>query len=187
MKRPFSLCTALLLAALSAGSLGAQEHPHGERGERRPGARPGPGKHPMMHPASPAAILMHREMLGLTPAQVQRLEALAATERQAMERLRPEMMRASADLMEAARGDVDLERARAALDRLAQLHTEMIMVHLRAQKEARQVLTPEQRARLDAMPGARKMPGMMHGHPGGDGTRPGGAHGKPGTRPGTRR
>jgi Spy/CpxP family protein refolding chaperone len=108
----------------------------------------------------PAMMLMHREPLGLGEAQVRRLEALAAEQLQNMQRLVPQAMRAMADLMEAASGDIDVDAARAAHDRMARVHSEMLGATLGAMKEARQVLTPEQRTRWDAM--AARMGGMMH-------------------------
>lgn len=115
----------------------------------------------MMHGAmaGPALMLVHREALALTPEQVQRLEVLVATQRRALEQLMPEAMRAMADLMAAVSGDIDVDAARAAHDRLARVHSEMMVATLQTMRDARQTLTPEQLTRWDAMIG--QMGGMM--------------------------
>jgi plasmid stability protein len=96
-------------------------------------------------------MLMHRTELGLTPDQIQRLEVLAATHKRTTEELVPQVLRGVADLMAAASGEVDLDAARAAYDRLSRTGSEMLMTDLRIIKDARQTLTPEQRTRWDAM------------------------------------
>jgi Spy/CpxP family protein refolding chaperone len=115
----------------------------------------------------PAMMLIHRESLGLTPEQVQRLEVLAATQRREMERLMPEAMKAMADLMAAASGEIDVKAARAAHDRMARIHSEMLVANLQAMKDARETLTPGQRTRWDAMlsqmGGMKGMMGSMMG------------------------
>lgn len=115
----------------------------------------------MMHGfgmAGPARILAYREQLGLTPDQVQRLEVLAATQKRALEELMPQAMRGLADLMAAVTGEIDIDAARSAHDRLARVHSEMMVAHLQAVKGARQTLTPEQQTRWDAL---TSMPGGM--------------------------
>lgn len=114
---------------------------------------------PMMGGSAPAVLLAERQRLGLTNVQVSRLEPLAAAERAAMERLMPEKMRAYADLMEAAGTDVKVAQARTALERAGRAHTDMMIAHLQARADARNVLTPEQRTKADA--GTRSM--IMHG------------------------
>lgn len=124
----------------------------------------GPG---MMHGfgmRGPAAILAHREELGLTPDQVQRLEVIAATQKRTLEGLAPQAVRGVADLMEAATGEIDIDAARAAHDRLARVHSEMMVARLQSVKDAREVLTPGQRTRWDALtsiPGGAMRPMRM--------------------------
>lgn len=101
--------------------------------------------------SGPAAMLLHRDELGLSPAQVQKLEVLAATHKRTTEAMMPQVLRGVADLMAAASGEVDLDAARAAYDRLSRTVSEMIMTDLQLMKDARQTLTPEQRTRWDAM------------------------------------
>lgn len=123
-----------------------------------------------MHPArlapdNPArVVLRHREALGLTDEQVKRLEALAAAQEKALQPEGPERLRALADLWQAASGDVNLDAARAALERLSRLQNDAVLARLRARKEARDVLTPEQRTKLDAL--MRPAPARGAPHPG---------------------
>ncbi|HYD54619.1 MAG TPA: Spy/CpxP family protein refolding chaperone [Gemmatimonadaceae bacterium] len=94
------------------------------------------------------AILAMRDRLALTDDQVRRLEALAATQREALRPNEPAMLRARADLMEATRRD-DIPAARAAMERMARARTDLAVAHLQARKSARDVLTAEQRTKLD--------------------------------------
>lgn len=113
---------------------------------------PAPMRGAVMAPANPArAVLRHREALGLTDEQVKRLEALAQAQEKALQPQGPDRLRALADLWQAASGDVNLDAARAALERLSRLHNDAVLARLRARKEARDVLTPEQRTKLDAL------------------------------------
>jgi hypothetical protein len=101
--------------------------------------------------SGPAAMLLHREELGLSAAQVQRLEVLAATHKRATEESMPRVLRGVADLMAASSGEIDIDAASAAYDRLSRTISEMLMTDLRLMKDARQTLTPEQQTRWDAM------------------------------------
>lgn len=161
--------TAFLLGVVWAGALAAQQpgtpekkpmqrHVRVERLERRlgPGHLPG-------GPPGPGMLLQHREALGLSADQVSKLEALAAGDRKAAQQQVPARMRAHADLVEATAGEINLETARAALDRLARLQADGHFAHLRSLKEARQLLTPEQRSKVDAMAGPMGHHRMMHG------------------------
>ncbi len=117
---------------------------------------------PMMGSAAqgPQAALQHREELGLTDAQVQRLETLQTQAQQhrgqAVERMHAahqEIARAT----EAARFD---ERAvRAGYQRMGEVHTEMGVAMAHNAHEVRNILTAEQRQRLQEMGGG--MHGMM--------------------------
>lgn len=103
----------------------------------------------------PSAMLRHREALALSPEQIQRLEVITAMQRRALQELGPQAMRVRADLMAASTGEIDLDAAREAHERLARIHGEMMIVRLRAVKEARETLTPGQLTRWDAMSGMR--------------------------------
>lgn len=95
------------------------------------------------------AILRARERLSLTDEQVTRLQALTASQREALQPPTADLMRARADLLEATQGNIDLNAARAALDRLSRLRNDGTLARLRARQEALNVLTPEQRSQLE--------------------------------------
>lgn len=114
-----------------------------------------------------SAALRDREELGLTQARVQKLETTlqAGTEqarKQAMQRMRS-LHQEIAKATEGAR--FDEAAAPAGLVRMRNLHTEMGVSMLRTRNEVRQLLTPEQRKKLQAkrsgMMGVGGMQGMM--------------------------
>ncbi|MBI4521704.1 MAG: Spy/CpxP family protein refolding chaperone [Gemmatimonadetes bacterium] len=96
------------------------------------------------------AILRARERLSLTDEQVTRLQALAESQREALQPPTADLMRARADLLEATQGNIDLNAARVALDRLSRLRNDATLARLRARQEALNVLTPEQRSQLES-------------------------------------
>lgn len=115
-------------------------------GMRRQGPR-GPGIGPAQRgPAS--ALLRMRGQLDLTDDQVKKLEALQATPR--AQRNQSDMLRAQADLMDATKGDVNIEKARAAFDRMARIRTDAQLAQLKTRQDVRGVLTQTQRAKFDA-------------------------------------
>jgi len=155
--------TSLLLATTTLSA--AQEPPAAGAPRPRAEGRAMPRARPdrMMLGGGPAArYLAMRDRLALTDEQVKRLEALAATQREALRPNEPAMLRARADLMEATQKD-DLTAARAAMERMARLRTDAAMAQLQARKAARDVLTPEQRIRLDERRGAMPMRREMRG------------------------
>jgi Spy/CpxP family protein refolding chaperone len=104
---------------------------------------------------SPAdALLRARAALELTPEQVTRLEALAATQRRTLAVTPGAQLRLRADLMDAMAGDGNPQAARAALDQISAAQNERIVAQMRARQEARAVLTDAQRSRVDAVRGA---------------------------------
>lgn len=104
-------------------------------------------------------LLRQRDRLGLTADQITKLEALQATPQPQVNSA--DLLRARADLMDATRGDANPEKARAAMDRMAKLRTDVAVARLKARQEARNVLTPTQKAKVDAM--AQRMKGRMRG------------------------
>lgn len=111
----------------------------------------------------PGAALAQRKVLGLTDAQAQRIEALRASEAQAMKQPM-DRMTALHQRMEAlaAAEQFDEGAVRAEFDRMGALHTEMGVVMVRTMHEVRSVLTPEQRQKLAAgSGGGMGMMGMM--------------------------
>jgi Spy/CpxP family protein refolding chaperone len=112
----------------------------------------------------PRAALEHRKELGLSDAQVKRLEALAEQGRPDHARMMQQMRAIHQEIRQATSGDQFNEAAvRAAFDRMGKLHTEMGVAMLRTQHQTRQVLTAEQRARLQELGGG--MMGMMQDCP----------------------
>lgn len=99
------------------------------------------------HPA--AAVLRMREQLQLDDAQVQRLENLRQN---ALPRVSESaLMRARADLLDATRGDGNPDAARAALERINRIHVDQQVARIRARKDARDVLTAQQKTQLEQM------------------------------------
>lgn len=105
-----------------------------------------------MHMAGPAAVLRHRQTLELSASQIREMESLrnAAQERrgpamEAMRQAHEDLARGSGD------AGFDEARARAALDRMAKTHTEMALGMLRDRDHVREILTPEQSAKLDEL------------------------------------
>ena len=99
---------------------------------------------------SPASHLLRmREQLELTDDQVKKLEALQSSPQPTLNE--SEMLRARADLMDATKGDVSLEKARAAFDRMARVQTDAQIAQLKSRQELRNVLTLPQRTQFDAM------------------------------------
>jgi len=97
---------------------------------------------------NPAAMLLAmRGPLALTPDQVTRLQALRDAPRP--DGQASDMLRARADLMDAMKGDGNLAAARAAMDRMAKLRTDRAIAGLKARQDARAVLTPAQKTKLD--------------------------------------
>ena len=135
---------------------------------------------------TPAAhLLQMREHLKLTDDQAKRLEALHTSQAQALAPQRGAALRIAADLSDATQGDGNIAAARAAMEKGAKLHIDQAIAHMQAMKDARAVLTADQKAQMDAMRpmmgamgamggmGGRHMGGMgmrgghdMAGHPG---------------------
>lgn len=95
------------------------------------------------------AALQHRDELGLSAEQVEKLEATqkraAEGRRAAIER----MKQIHQEMRSATEGErFDEAAARAALVRMGDLHTETGLTMLRARHEARALLTAEQREKL---------------------------------------
>ena len=67
-------------------------------------------------------MLNHRQDLKLTNAQVERLDSLAAIQERSMERFTPLVMRGMAELVEASSGNIDVNAARVAHNRIAAAH-----------------------------------------------------------------
>ena len=129
-------------------------------------------------------LLRQRERLQLTDDQAKRLDALAKTQRDALKPQHSNMLRAEADLADAEDKE-NFDAQRSALEKMAKIRIDQDMAQRRALKDARDLLTPEQR---DLMPRpmmggmGRGGPGMRPGFAGGMMQRGGGgAFGPPGS------
>ena len=121
---------------------------------------------------TPAAhVLQMREHLKLSDDQAKRLEALNTAQTQALAPQHGAALRVAADLSDAMQGDGNLVAARAAMEKGAKLHIDQAMAHMQAMKDARAVLTADQKAQMDAM---RPMMGAMGGMGGMGGRHMGG-------------
>jgi Spy/CpxP family protein refolding chaperone len=147
---------AVIALALGATTLAAQPVRGGATGGPR-GAAIG---QPRGAVAPAEALLRLRTQLELNDEQVQRLEALAASQRTALAASPSQQMRLRADLMDAMAGNGNPHAARAALDKLSALQNERIVLAMQARNEARAVLTPAQRTKAEARrgPGNRMRP-----------------------------
>ena len=117
----------------------------------------------MMGGATPAVLLQHREALGLTQAQVQRLESLQNEVRTSvMPHMQPGMQAhaAAAEVLKADTPDFAAyeARMREAADHMVRTHVALARVGV----EARKVLTAEQRNRATKLQG-EMMGGGQHG------------------------
>jgi Spy/CpxP family protein refolding chaperone len=110
--------------------------------------RPAAGQFGMRRGGPAANLLRLREQLELTDDQVKRLEALQAVA--PPEPKASDMMRAQADLMDATKGDVNLEKARAAFERMSRIRVDEQVAELKVRQDARNVLTPAQKTKFDA-------------------------------------
>ena len=118
-----------------------------ERVVRGRGPEGGP---PRAQRGNPAAMLLGlRSRLELSDDQIKRLEALRDAQTPKVNAA--DMLRARADLLEATQGDGNLTAARAALDKMSRLRTDQMLVGLKARQDARAVLTPTQKTKLDGM------------------------------------
>lgn len=187
------------LAALMAGTVlfstaEAQRRPvqpPAARGAPAPDGTPGQGLRiggPGM--GGPAGRLLRmREQLQLTEDQVKRLEALQNAPAPTLNA--SAMLRARADLMDAMRGDGNIEAARAALTKASQLRNDQVLAQLKQWQEARAVLTAQQKQMVDNFAARRgqavRQLGMrQQGMRGMRGGQPFGGRGRQGVGPGRR-
>ena len=149
--------TFLLLGGmLVAAPLYAQEHQHGQQ---QPEEQGGMMQMQQMMPG-PMMILQLREPLGLTQAQVGRLEAIRDRVQGEHQPHMQAAMRAMQEAQALLEGPTpDLSRYEAKLREAADHHVQAHVPMARAWLEAREVLTPEQRSNLQF--GMKVMQQMM--------------------------
>ena len=106
------------------------------------------GPHAGSYGGPAGTLLRMREQLELTDEQVKQLETLQTAPRSQPNEA--EILRARADLMDATGRDVNLEKARAAFDRMNRVRTDAQIAQLKSRQDLRNVLTVAQRAKFDA-------------------------------------
>ena len=106
------------------------------------------GPHAGSYGGPAGTLLRMREQLELTDEQVKQLETLQTAPRSQPNEA--EILRARADLMDATGSDVNLEKARAAFDRMNRVRTDAQIAQLKSRQDLRNVLTVAQRAKFDA-------------------------------------
>jgi Spy/CpxP family protein refolding chaperone len=106
---------------------------------------------PIYEPPVPArSILALRDDLQLTEAQVSKLRSLETTQLALLSRETAAFLRAEADLLDAIRRD-DLAVRRLTLEKRARVAIDAEVARLQTEKDARAVLTADQRAKLAAL------------------------------------
>ena len=164
--RAFALAAAAAFMLGGAGLLYAQTQ---EMGMDRMGLMMSMmGNCPMMAGMSegPAAILRHKDELGLSAEQVARFESMGARNAQAHEDIVVRMRDMHQQIRATADGErFDEEAVRAAFRRMGEVHADMAVTLLRTRRDARAVLSAEQRAKLAQLTddGHAGDAGMMHG------------------------
>lgn len=144
MKKTSALALALAAAFLAAAPARAQHNHGGGNAQPQGGARQ---MSMDLHHAGPHAPLEHREHIGLTADQVQRLEAVEATLAAAHKENCMAMH---------AHGASDEARHQAA-------HTAMRAAYMNAIRETQMVLTSEQRGQVAAMAAQHRAAGHGQG------------------------
>lgn len=157
--RRFSILFALSALVLTvAGVVYAQGRQGGMMGGMMSMMRDCPMMQAMQQ--GPAAALQHKQELGLTADQVQRLEALQSSAQPGHMQMMNQMQAIHQEIARATEGERFNEAAaRAAFDRMGDMHAEMGVAMLRTQHQTRQILNAQQRAKLQEMGGG--MQGMM--------------------------
>ena len=94
----------------------------------------------------PAAALQHKQELGLSADQVQRLESLQASAHPGHMQMMRQMQAIHQEIARATEGErFDEAAARAGFNRMGAMHTEMGIAMLRSQHQTSQILSAEQR------------------------------------------
>lgn len=153
MKRVLVPLFASLSLAAASPALAQQPMPRPQPMPRAGAMAPRMAMPPGGTPAQ--RLLALRTQLALTDDQVARLQQLATTQHQALVPPLPAMLRARADLIDAMEKD-NLDAAHAAMERMARLRTDAAFARLKAGSDARNVLTAEQKARLQQVQVARR-------------------------------
>jgi Spy/CpxP family protein refolding chaperone len=167
--KALTIATAALLVGMP---LTAQQHDHQRHGHQPQHQTGMAGAHcmKMMGGAPPAVLLQHRDQLGLSADQVQRLEALRA-DAPGAGHMSGAMAahRQAAELLQSERPDLAAYEAklREASEHMIQAHSTMA----RSVVQARAILTPEQRQKAAEFHHGGMAHGQGHGMMGREGPR----------------
>lgn len=112
----------------------------------------------------PGQILMHARMLDLTKEQTGRIRSMHTELRKEQIRLTSQIQIAQIDLQELlAQDTVDMPKVEQQVREISRLQGDLQLARIRAMNSVRNVLTPEQREKLQSlMMGTRPM-GLMQG------------------------
>ena len=143
---------------------------HGKRGHRGHGGHGHGSTHPGKHQSAAefiAHILKFKDGMSLTAEQQQKLHALKTTYKKDRIRLKAEVDLASIDLHEALKNEqASLSGIEAEFNKLHALKTKLYMASIKTKRDAKTVLSEEQRARMDKIHERIKAHGGSMGHSG---------------------
>ena len=100
-------------------------------------------------------LLQLKEHLKLTDEQVKRLETLNTSQMLALAPNPGVHLRAQADMADAMQGEGNLVAARAAMEKMAKIRTDGAIAHMQAMRDARALLTADQKAAAEKAWAAR--------------------------------
>ncbi len=160
----------------TSGSYGRDGHPkksssqgYEKHHSKRPGDRGFGSKHPGKHQSAGEFIthvLKFKEGISLTAEQEQKLHALKTDYKRNRIKMKAEMDLANIDLHEVLKNEkASLANIEAELNKLHGLKTKLYMVSIKAKRDAKAVLSDEQRSRVDKIHERVKSHGRNMGHP----------------------
>ena len=160
-----------------SGSYGRGGHPstssyegHGKHHAKRSGHGGLRSTHPGKHQSAGefiGHILKFKEGMSLTAEQEQKLHALKTDYKRTRIKMKAEVDLANIDLHEIVKNEkASLSDIEAELTKLQALKTKLYMASIKAKRDAKAVLSEEQRARMDKIHERIKSHGSNMGHPG---------------------
>ena len=162
----------------TSGSYGREGHPrkssyqgYGKHHSKRPGGHGDGSTHPGKHQSAGefiAHILKFKEGMSLTAEQEQKLHALKTDYKRTRIKMKAEMDLANIDLHEVLKNEkASLPEIEAELTKLHGLKTKLYMASIKAKRDAKAVLSDEQRSRVDKIHERVKAHGGNVAYPGG--------------------
>lgn len=160
-----------------SGSYGRDGHPskssyqgYGKHHSKKPGTRGFGSMHPGNHQSAGefiGHILKFKEGMSLTADQEQKLHALKTDYKRTRIKMKAEVDLANIDLHEVLKnGKTSLSDIEAELTKLQALRTKLYMASIKAKRDAKAVLSDEQRSRVDKIHERVKSHGGNMGHSG---------------------